>query len=209
MKKNAKEAIIQAAITLFNSNGYSGTSIRDIAAFADVNSATVAYYFENKQGLLEYCFTIFFEQYLGIIEEEYAKIGHGAKECLKRVTAKLISYQCENIHLASLVYREMSMDSQVVREIMSTYNLKEKYYFSKIIEIGFQRKEFRPHSIPYLIIQLKGLLMMPFMNAHYIREVLYIFPNERFFEQKYINELNRWISHTLCEEVSVKKEAVL
>jgi hypothetical protein len=51
--------------------------------------------------------------------------------------------------------------------------------------------------------------MMPFMNAHYIREVLYIFPNERFFEQKYINELNRWISHTLCEEVSVKKEAVL
>lgn len=209
MKKNTKETIIQAAITLFNSNGYSGTSIRDIASSAKVNSATVAYYFENKLGLLEHCFTFFFEQYLGIIEEESVKVGQGAKECLKRIIARLISYQCENIPLASLVYREMSMDSQVVREIMSTYNLKEKYYFQKIFEVGFGRKEFRPHSIPYLIIQLKGLLMMPFMNAHYIREVLYIFPNERFFEQKYINELNRWVNNTLCEEVIVKKEAYL
>ncbi|MGZ6539994.1 MAG: TetR family transcriptional regulator, partial [Bacteroidia bacterium] len=57
MKKNSKEAIVNAAISLFNSNGFSGTSIRDIAELANVNIATIAYYFDNKLGLLEYCFT--------------------------------------------------------------------------------------------------------------------------------------------------------
>ncbi|MEH7176511.1 forespore capture DNA-binding protein RefZ [Neobacillus vireti] len=209
MKKDSKEEIVKAAISLFNSNGFAGTSIRDIASVARVNSATIAYHFENKRGLLEYCFTIFFEQYLSIIEKRFSMMEAGVKECLKQITADLLHYQCENNELTSFVYREMSMDSQVVREIMSTYALKEKYYFQKIFEKGFERKEFRPHSIPYLIIQYKGLLMMPFINAHYLREVLYIFPNERFFEQKYLKEMNRWIENTMEMKIIEKKEAIL
>ena len=209
MKKDAKEAIVRAAIQLFNSNGYSGTSVRDIANLAKVNTATIAYYFNNKPGLLEYCFMHFFEQYISKIEEAYLAIDRGAKECLKRIVSDLLHYQCENSQLASFVYREMSMDSQVVREIMSTYSLKEKYYLQKIIERGFEWQEFRPHSIPYLIIQLKSLLMMPFMNSQYMREVLYIFPNEPFFEQKYTKELYVWIDKTLSFEGPVLKGAVM
>lgn len=209
MKKNAKEAIVKAAISLFNSKGYSGTSIRDIAHLANVNTATIAYHFNNKTGLLEYCFMHFFEQYIGKMESSYASIERGAKECLKRMVTDLLHYQCENYQLASFVYREMSMDSQVVREIMSTYSLKEKYYFQKIFERGFEWHEFRPHSIPYLIIQLKGLLMMPFMNNNYMREVLYVFPNEPFFEQKYLKDLHLWIDKTLCTDIPIKKEAAL
>ncbi|MBT2656950.1 forespore capture DNA-binding protein RefZ [Bacillus sp. ISL-18] len=209
MKKNAKEAIVQAAISLFNSNGYSGTSVRDIANLAKVNTATIAYYFNNKPGLLEYCFMHFFEQYINKIEEAYLSIDRGAKECLKKIVADLLHYQCENSQLASFVYREMSMDSQVVREIMSTYSLKEKYYLQKIMERGFEWQEFRPHSIPYLIIQLKSLLMMPFMNTQYMREVLYIFPNEPFFEQKYLKELYAWIDKTLSYEGPVMKGALI
>ena len=209
MKKNAKEAIVQAAISLFNSNGYSGTSVRDIANLAKVNTATIAYYFNNKPGLLEYCFMHFFEQYINKIEEAYLSIDRGAKECLKKIVADLLHYQSENSQLASFVYREMSMDSQVVREIMSTYSLKEKYYLQKIMERGFEWQEFRPHSIPYLIIQLKSLLMMPFMNAQYMREVLYIFPNEPFFEQKYLKELYAWIDKTLSYEGPVMKGALI
>ncbi|MEH7418345.1 forespore capture DNA-binding protein RefZ [Neobacillus drentensis] len=209
MKKNAKDAIVTAAISLFNSNGYSGTSVRDIAHLAKVNTATIAYYFNNKPGLLEYCFLHFFEQYINKIEEAYLSIDRGAKECLKRIVADLLHYQCENSQLASFVYREMSMDSQVVREIMSTYSLKEKYYLQKIFERGFEWQEFTPHSIPYLIIQLKSLLMMPFMNTQYMREVLYIFPNEPFFEQKYLKDLHAWIDKTLSFEGQVMKGAII
>lgn len=209
MKINSKDEIIKTAISLFYSKGYSGTSIRDIARMAKVNNATISYHFENKLGLLEYCFTLFFEQYIQIMEEDYATIEQGATRCLKQIVSHLIHFQCKNIQLATLVYREMSFDSQVVREIMSTYNLKEKYYFQKIFERGFEWNEFRPNSIAYLIIQLKGLLMMPFMNAHYIREVLYVFPNEVFFAQKYLKEINFWIDHTLCKDFVKRKQAII
>ncbi|MBS4215351.1 MULTISPECIES: forespore capture DNA-binding protein RefZ [Neobacillus] len=209
MKKSSKDSVVTAAILLFNSKGYSGTSIRDIADAAKVNTATIAYYFGNKEGLLEYCFTYFFEQYINKMEASFATIEKGAAICLKRVVADLLHYQWENIQLASFVYREMSIDSQMVREIMATYSLKEKYYLQKIFERGFEWNEFRPHSIPYLIIQLKGLLMMPFMNTHYMREVLYVFPNEKFFEQKYLKDLYQWIDKTLCSDIQIKKEAII
>ncbi|WP_042354786.1 forespore capture DNA-binding protein RefZ [Bacillus rubiinfantis] len=205
MKKNSKEAIVEAAITLFNSKGYAGTSIRDIARHAKVNSATISYYFDNKAGLLEYCFIHFFERYTQKIEAAYTSIEKGARTCLKQLVADLLQFQCENSQLASFVYREMAVHSQVSREIMATYSIKEKYYLQKIFERGFEWDEFRPHSIPYLITQLKALLMMPFMNTFYMREVLYIFPHEKFFAQKYLKDIFAWIDHTLCSDIPMKK----
>lgn len=209
MKKNAKDEIIRAAIILFNSKGYSGTSIRDIAKLAKVNTATIAYYFDNKAGLLEYCITHFFEQYIRIMDEVFHSIDKGARTCLKQMVTELLQFQFDNIQLASFVYREMSVNTQVSREVMATYSLKEKYYFQQIFERGFEWNEFRPHSIPYLIIQLKALLMMPFTNAIYLREVLYIFPNENFFVQKYLKDIHLWIDRTLCTDLPLKKGAIV
>ncbi|MDP4087022.1 MAG: forespore capture DNA-binding protein RefZ [Bacillota bacterium] len=198
MKKNSKEAIIQAAISLFTANGFDGTSIRDIANKAKVNVANISYYFQSKQGLLEYCFTTFFEEYLLKIEKGYASLDHGASFCLKQMSSVIIEFLCDNIQFTSFIFREMSIDSQTVREIMTTYYRKEKYFLQKVLEIGVESKEFRPQSISYIIVQLKGLWTMPFLNAPYLREVLYLFPNERYFAAKYTLEINKWIDEVLC-----------
>jgi AcrR family transcriptional regulator len=200
MKKNSKEAIVQAAISLFTTKGYAGTSMRDIAEKAKVNIANISYYFQNKNGLLEHCLTNFFEEYLAKFEEGFNLIDQGATGCLKHISSDILHYLSDNILLSSFVFREMSLDSQVVREIMSTYYTKEKYYLQKIFEKGIEKKEFYPKSISYSIVQLKSLWMMPFLNASYLREVLYIFPNERFFAKKYANEINKWIDDVLCEK---------
>lgn len=200
MKKNSKEAIVEAAIALFNTNGYSGTSIRDIAGKANVNTANIAYYFRNKHGLLEYCFTSFFEQYIAKIEEGYAFLENGATFCLKKISAILLDFLCENIHLTSFIFREMSIDSQLVREIMATYYTKEKYYLQTVLEKGMEWREFHQLSAAYMIVQLKGLWIMPFLNTNYLREVLYVFPNERYFAQKYSQEICIWIDEILCKK---------
>lgn len=200
MRKNTKDAIVQAAISLFQTNGYSGTSIREIAAKAKINPANIAYYFHNKQGLLEYCFTSFFEQYLAIIEDAYKQLHNGAANCLKQMTTGILHYLSENSSLASFVLREMSMESQIAREIMTTYYSKEKYYLQQVFETGVEQNEFKLQSISYAVIQLKGLWLMPFINAHYLREVFYLFPNEPFFADKYTQEVNRWIDETVCRK---------
>jgi AcrR family transcriptional regulator len=200
MKKNSKDAIVQAAVSLFNTKGYSGTSIRDIAGKAKVNPANIAYYFQNKHGLLEYCFTSFFEKYISIIEDGYSYMDQGAAFCLKNISSQLLNFLCNNIHLSGFILREMSIDSQLVREIMSTYYTKEKYYLQKLFENGIDRGEFKGLSIPFVIAQLKGFWNMPFLNTAYLREVLYIFPNERYFLEKYSRDIHKWIDDVLCKK---------
>ncbi|HVZ24671.1 MAG TPA: TetR family transcriptional regulator, partial [Sediminibacterium sp.] len=50
-KTDKKEQIIRAAIELFAEKGFEGSSIRELAARADVNLAMVNYYFGTKENL--------------------------------------------------------------------------------------------------------------------------------------------------------------
>ena len=50
-----KESIVSAAMILFNQNGYSNTSIVDIATLAQVSQVSIYNYFGNKEGLVAEC----------------------------------------------------------------------------------------------------------------------------------------------------------
>ncbi|WP_147532636.1 forespore capture DNA-binding protein RefZ [Bacillus marasmi] len=193
MRKNSRERIVNAAVALFNANGYDGTSIRDIAKKAEINAANISYYFRNKQGLLEYCLTAFFEGYMKELESGYSCLEKGATECLRDIARRLWDYQCNQIHLTRFVLREMSIDTQIVREILTTYYSKERFIFHTVIEKGIESKEFHPVPIQYLLIQFKGILSVPFLNTQYLTEVLHVFPHESYFADKYLQEINRWI----------------
>jgi AcrR family transcriptional regulator len=49
--ERTRERILEAALPLFAEHGYAGASIRTIAKAADVNVATLAYHFTDKDGL--------------------------------------------------------------------------------------------------------------------------------------------------------------
>lgn len=52
-KKKTKEAILDAAISLFSRNGYENTSIEQIAAVAGVGKGTVYSYFQTKKDIIK------------------------------------------------------------------------------------------------------------------------------------------------------------
>ena len=209
MRRNSKEAIIEAAVFLFNTKGFSGTSIRDIALKAGVNAANIPYYFHGKNGLLEYCLTSYFEAYLEELEKGYALLDEGASDCLKKIVNNILKYQCANVELTRLILREISLDSQIVREVMATYLVKERYYLKKVFEKGIKSKEFRSHSATYAILQIKSLLASPFLNSQYVKEVLHILPNENYFAEKYSLEISRWIDAVLCEPALLAERRAL
>src|SRR5947208_2606057 len=56
MKQNdARKQLLVAAKGLFARKGLTGTSIRDIAQAAKINSSMISYYFEGKEGLYKAC----------------------------------------------------------------------------------------------------------------------------------------------------------
>ncbi|MCB9687447.1 MAG: TetR/AcrR family transcriptional regulator [Alphaproteobacteria bacterium] len=48
-----RERILEVALPLFAQHGFAGTSVRTVGAAAGVNVATLAYHFQDKQGLYD------------------------------------------------------------------------------------------------------------------------------------------------------------
>ncbi|MCB0421072.1 MAG: TetR/AcrR family transcriptional regulator [Bdellovibrionales bacterium] len=65
----AREKLILAGKKLFAQKGLSGTSIRDIAKAAQMNSSMISYYFEGKEGLYRECLREIGEKRLAFAQE--------------------------------------------------------------------------------------------------------------------------------------------
>ncbi|MBT2574087.1 forespore capture DNA-binding protein RefZ [Bacillus sp. ISL-51] len=194
MKVSTKDKIINAAVLLFNQKGFSGTSVREIAKSADVNVAHISYYFKGKGGLMEHLVSEFYEGYSKTLEKAAdSMIGENTQERILRVIFDILSYQHDNRQLTRFVYREVTIDSTLIREIMSTYLMKEKYILQLMIEDGQKRHERLTLPVPHFILQLKSLLMMPYLQPQYITEVLYMQPHEPYFYKRYFEEVTIWI----------------
>lgn len=201
LQSQTKQSIVDAALYLFHLKGYHATSIRDIAKKANVNPANIAYYFKNKQGLLEFCFMSYLEMYIQLLEENVAKLEQkGPKQCLLELVMEIIEFQRANNLSARFIYGELLLDTNLNREIHSTYFMKEKYYFQQIIEEGIRQRVFQSVSIPIYLLQLKGLIIAPILHTNYATEVLYVFPKEDYYSKRYTNEVNRFIENTLVSQ---------
>ncbi len=53
---NKQQLLLDTAERLFSQKGYDGTSVRDIAAEAGINTAMISYYFGSKEKLMESIF---------------------------------------------------------------------------------------------------------------------------------------------------------
>lgn len=198
-----KQKVFGAAIALFNSKGYNGTSVREIARKANVNTALISYYFNGKKGLLEKLMTFFLEQYITILGEVFDRRAElSAKAVLREMVLNVLKFESENHQLARLVHREITIDTTLVREIMTTYLTKERYIFQTIIEGAVRKKEFRKLPIMITIMQLKSMLTMPYLHPQYMVEVLHIHPAEPYFVSKYYKEIDSWIE----EDLSLQNE---
>ena len=202
-KKASKEKVIRAAIELFNVQGFSGTSVRDIAHEAECNVALISYYFGNKQGLLEYLITDFLEGYVAVLEVQVDAALNGeekAYDCLLQSIWNILMYQQRTHHLARFVHREITLDTTLVRELMSTYLAKEKHLFDTLLKKGYSNGEVYDLPNEYFVLQLKGMLTMPFLHPQYIREVYHLMPHENHFLDKYFSELAYWVATYFIEK---------
>ncbi|WP_273122840.1 forespore capture DNA-binding protein RefZ [Metabacillus sp. HB246100] len=207
---DTKQRILQAAIFLFNSKGFTGTSVREIANKANVNIAHISYYFKGKGGLLEYLVSTYYEGYIKVIEENYSELHQSnAHTVLSNIILDILNYQHENRQLSRLVYREVTLDSILIREVMTTYLTKEKYFIKSLFEQGIKEGYYRKGFVPHLIIQLRSLLHMPYLQPQYMSEVLHIQPHEAYFVHQYYKELKYWLHSLLADKKLENKQLIM
>ncbi|GEL07330.1 forespore capture DNA-binding protein RefZ [Salisediminibacterium halotolerans] len=195
-KSTVQQRILDAAVARFNVQGFHGTSVRDIAEHADVNQALISYYFGSKHKLMERILTGFFEGYIEMLETAVARrpISGCYFDKLVRTAWEVLIYQCRRREAARFAHREMTLDTTLVREIMTTYLMREKHLLALIFSEAYEAGEMTVQPTELFVLQLKELLTVPFLHPQYIQELYQRQVDDRDFLDDYLSTVVHWLS---------------
>ncbi len=87
-RKAKREAVLRAAVQMFNERGFHQTSLDDVAARLGISKPTIYHYLGNKDKVLLECVTIGLGQLIEAAEQGRATPGNGAD----RLLAYLVRY---------------------------------------------------------------------------------------------------------------------
>jgi AcrR family transcriptional regulator len=81
-----REAVLRAAVQMFNERGFHQTSLDDVAASLGISKPTIYHYLGNKDQVLLECVTIGLSQLLEAAEESRRSAGNGAQRLIAFLT---------------------------------------------------------------------------------------------------------------------------
>ncbi len=190
--RSTKERVINAAIQLFFQKGFDATSTRDITNKVRVNSSLISYYFNGKQGLLEEVVVSYYEELIACIEKVMTKDFDVGIEHLKHVLNEVFLFKYEKFYQTVVVYRELTLDSTFVREMLTTYIQKENYYLKQVFSESIKHSSLEK-NISMWIMQLKGMMNSPFTMHHEWTKDAFSQKVDRQLCLKYISQMHEWI----------------
>lgn len=152
-----KEHIISKAVELFAEKGFEGTSIRDLAAKAEVNVAMVNYYFGSKEKLFEAMVQYKAAYLKGVIEEVSKDNSLNELQKLDKIIESYVNKMFSNrlfhrvIHQELMIHQRESIQDSIIN-IVSPNSLAIK----NIIESGIRKGTFRKVDAPLVIASIFG-----------------------------------------------------
>jgi len=100
MKKNTKERIMDAALTVFAEKGFQEATISDISKVAETSDATLYEYFVSKEALLFAISKVKTEKFINLINDTLPYIRGPENKLWAFVQANLTRYQADPLYTA-------------------------------------------------------------------------------------------------------------
>lgn len=120
-QERARQKLLSAARHLFAIKGLSGTSIRDIATKARLNSSMISYYFNGKEGLYKECLKEIGRAQLDMAEQ-LLKPVHSKEELKVRLQLfidKIFALFLEDLDAGLIIVREYDRIHSPAKEIFN------------------------------------------------------------------------------------------
>jgi AcrR family transcriptional regulator len=157
MGVDKREHIINTAIKLFATKGFEGTSIRDLAAVADVNVAMVNYYFGSKEKLFESMVEHNVAYTRGAFDEISNDNSLSEIEKIDKIVDLYVNRIFSNREFHKVLHHEMQLNQRPeLGKAISDVIGKNYQIIKSIIEAGIRKKEFRKVDVPLTIATLTG-----------------------------------------------------
>ena len=157
-------AVLSAALQLFAKRGFGGTSVRDVAAEADVQPATMYAHYPSKQHLLAELIRVGHEEHLRRLRAALLDCGADSVEQLTALVAAHVRMHCDYPMLAVVANAELhSLAEEFAGESLSLRRQSEQL-FMDVLTRGIERGSF---SVPAPWLALSAIGGMGLRVAHW------------------------------------------
>jgi TetR/AcrR family transcriptional regulator, fatty acid metabolism regulator protein len=168
-----REIIISTAMKLFAQKGFEGTSVREIAAGANVNLAMISYYFGSKEKLFENLV----EHKAGFLKGVFAElVTNTSLSQIEKVHLVIDSYVDRMLHSPQfhhLLHRELSLDRRPqMREAISEILLRNFMSVKTIVQQGIDTGEFNAVDTELTIVSIIGTINHLLLSETMCRKIL-------------------------------------
>lgn len=149
-----RDKIFQAGLRLFAQNGYSKTTIKDIAAEANVSFGTVFTYFDNKEELFHLCVTEPIEEFRNYLLETSGILGNFSLDKLKEMVDEHVAYFLEKedyLRVIQYVIGQPERFSEMMEEL-DQFSDEFMSFIQNVVKTGMKKgvlPESNPEEVGY------------------------------------------------------------
>jgi AcrR family transcriptional regulator len=141
-----KDVIAAAALRTFSERGYFGTSIRDIAAAADMTAASLYHHYSSKQDILRVVMTAIMQDALQTTRDGLVRAGSTPAEQLTGLVRSWVEFHAARQIEARVGAAELHCLQAEGRELVVALRDEQEHMFLSVIRRGVENGAFRtPH----------------------------------------------------------------
>jgi AcrR family transcriptional regulator len=163
--------LLDTAEALFSQKGYDGTSVRDIAEAAGINTAMISYYFGSKEKLME---EIFERKSLNIKEKVADLLKDDSLDPLEKMYS-LVDMFIEGI-LSRKTFHRILLCEQIINQnppiisMLDKLKTKNSEYINDLIRLGQKKGLFKKNiDIPMMTNTLIGTVSHTLVNMDFYK----------------------------------------
>jgi AcrR family transcriptional regulator len=162
---STEEKIIQAARVVFTRNGYAGTTVRDIAAEAELHFSLVNYYFRSKEKLFEVIMKDAIRQFLSGMKVTLNNEDTTPHEKIDLVCTQLLDRLLEHPDLPLFVMNGVANSSTEISNELVENNVMLRSYFVKQLHELHRKGKLAIEPL-HLVMNMMSMLILPFVARH-------------------------------------------
>lgn len=201
-----RETILSTAMKLFGQKGFEGTSVREIAADADVNPAMISYYFGSKEKLFEKMVEHKASFLKGVIAELVNNPSLTQIEKLFIVIDIYVDKRFQSPQFHHLLHRELSLEHRPqMKNAISEILMRNFISARKIIQDGIESGEFNPVDPELTIASIIGTINHLLSSEIMCRKILQKSKDFNPYQSKKLKErISEHLKKLMCAHLLKK-----
>lgn len=172
MKIDTKEKILLCALELFAKKGFDACSMNEIAAEANVNKATIYYYFTNKEYIYEAVLVHVLSGFYTTLESDVTKEVTPQKKLLAYIYAFGKNFQ-KTEKMAPLMLRELASGGDNLSIEAKKIIFKNITLLNHIVELGKSENIFLEQEVFVLYLMIVGTMNMYTATSSFRKKILH------------------------------------